>query len=71
MLTDDIVDQLSVRVTNGWNGKDTTYVQIDEKQRIVSLANDEDKRLFERKGRWIYQGVLAIEFNNRLYRVVL
>jgi hypothetical protein len=70
MLTDDIVDQLSVKVTDGWNEKDTTYVQVDGKQCIVSLASLEDKRMFERKGRWIYPGVLALEFNNQLYRVV-
>lgn len=64
-----ILDQLSVKVAEGWNKKDTTYVQLFGTQCPVSSANDEDKRLFERNGRWIYKGVYAVVFQGQLYRV--
>lgn len=64
-----ILDQLSAKVTEGWNKKDTTYVHLFGAQCPVSLANDEDKRLFERNGRWIYNGVYAIVFQGQLYRI--
>ena len=50
---------------------DTTYVRVNGLRAIVSRANDEDERQYRSKGRWIYPGILAVEFNNHLYRVVL
>lgn len=50
---------------------DTTYVRVNGLQAIVSRANDEDKRQYRFRGRWIYPGVLVVEFNDNLYRVVL
>lgn len=70
MLTDKIQEKLSNKVSEGWNETDTTYIHVEGKERIVSLANSEDQRLFQRKGRWIYPGILALEFNNKLYRIV-
>lgn len=70
MLTGEIQERLSNKVSEGWNETDTTYIQVEGKKCIVSLANSEDKRIFERKGRWIYPGVLALEFNGNLYRIV-
>lgn len=70
MLTDEIQEQLSNKVSEGWNETDTTYIRVEGKDRIVSLANSEDQRLFQRKGRWIYPGILALEFNSKLYRIV-
>jgi len=64
-----ILNQLSAKVAEGWNKKDTTYVHLFGAQCPVSPANDEDKRLFERNGRWIYKGVYAIVFQGQIYRV--
>ena len=50
---------------------DTTYVRVNGLRAIVSRANDEDKRQYRFRGRWIYPGVLVVEFNDNLYRVVL
>lgn len=50
---------------------DTTYVRVNVLHAIVSRANDEDERQYRSKGRWIYPGILIVEFNNNLYRVVL
>lgn len=70
MIT-QIISQLSAKVAEGWNMIDTTYVCVNGLRAIVSRANDEDKRQYTIKGRWIYPGVLVVEFNNNLYRVVL
>lgn len=64
-----ILDQLSAKVAEGWNKRDTTYVYLFGGRCPVSLASDEDKRLFERNGRWIYKGVYAVVFEGQLYRV--
>jgi hypothetical protein len=64
-----ILDQLSAKVAEGWNQRDTTYVYLFGSQCPVSPANDEDKRLFERNGRWIYKGVYTIVFQGQLYRI--
>ena len=70
MIT-QITSQLSAKVAEGWNMIDTTYVRVNVLHAIVSRANDEDERQYRSKGRWIYPGVLVVEFNNNLYRVVL
>lgn len=70
-MTTQITSQLSDKVSEGWNMIDTTYVRVNGLHAIVSLANDEDKRQYRFRGRWIYPGVLAVEFNNNLYRVAL
>lgn len=70
MLT-SVCCQLSAKVAEGWNMLDTTYVRVNGLRAIVSRANDEDERQYRSKGRWIYPGILAVEFNNNLYRVVL
>ena len=70
MIT-QITSQLSAKVAEGWNMLDTTYVCVDGLRAIVSCANDEDERQYRSKGRWIYPGILVVEFNNDLYRVVL
>ena len=70
MIT-QITSQLSAKVAEGWNMIDTTYVRVNGLRAIVSRANDEDKRQYTIKGRWIYPGILVVEFNNNLYRVVL
>ena len=66
-----IISLLSDKVSEGWNMIDTTYVRVNGLQAIVSRANDEDKRQYRFRGRWIYPGVLVVEFNDNLYRVVL
>lgn len=66
-----ITSQLSAKVAEGWNMIDTTYVRVNGLHAVVSRANDEDERQYRSKGRWIYPGILAVEFNNNLYRVVL
>lgn len=70
MMT-SILSQLSAKVAEGWNMIDTTYVRVNGLQTVVSRANDEDERQYRSKGRWIYPGILVVEFNNNLYRVVL
>ena len=70
MIT-SILSQLSAKVAEGWNMIDTTYVRVNGLRAIVSRANDEDERQYRSKGRWIYPGILVVEFNNNLYRVVL
>lgn len=70
MMT-SILSQLSAKVAEGWNMIDTTYVRVNGLRAIVSRANDEDERQYRSKGRWIYPGILVVEFNNNLYRVVL
>lgn len=70
MIT-SIIAQLSDKVSEGWNMIDTTYVRVNGLLTVVSRANDEDKRQYTIKGRWIYPGILVVEFNNNLYRVVL
>lgn len=64
-----ILDQLSAKVAEGWNKKDVTYVHLFGTQCPVSPASDEDKRLFDRNGRWIYKGVYCIMFHGNLYRI--
>jgi len=66
-----IISQLSAKVAEGWNMIDTTYVRVNGLRAIVSRANDEDERQYRSKGRWIYPGILVVEFNNNLYRAVL
>lgn len=70
MMT-SILSQLSAKVAEGWNMIDTTYVRVNGLRAIVSRANDEDERQYRSKGRWIYPGIIVVEFNNNLYRVVL
>ena len=70
-MVTQIIFLLSDKVSEGWNLIDTTYVSVNGLRAIVSRANDEDKRQYRSKGRWIYPGILAVEFNNNLYRVVL
>ncbi len=70
MIT-QITSQLSDKVSEGWNMIDTTHVRVNGLHAIVSRANDEDERQYRHKGRWIYPGVLVVEFNDNLYRVVL
>ena len=70
-MTTTIISQLSAKVAEGWNMIDTTYVRVNGLRAIVSRANDEDERQYRSKGRWIYPGILVVEFNNNLYRVVL
>lgn len=70
-MVTQIISLLSDKVSEGWNLIDTTYVSVNGLRAIVSRANDEDKRQYRSKGRWIYPGILAVEFNNNLYRVVL
>lgn len=70
-MVTQITSQLSDKVSEGWNLIDTTYVRVNGLRAIVSRANDEDKRQYRFRGRWIYPGVLVVEFNDNLYRVVL
>lgn len=70
MMT-SILSQLSDKVAEGWNMVDTTYIRVNGLRAIVSRANDEDKRQYRSKNRWIYPGILVVEFNDNLYRVVL
>ena len=70
-MVTQIISLLSDKVAEGWNMIDTTYVRVNGLQAIVSRANDEDKRQYRFRGRWIYPGVLVVEFNDNLYRVVL
>lgn len=70
-MVTQIISLLSDKVSEGWNMIDTTYVRVNGLQAIVSRANDEDKRQYRFRGRWIYPGVLVVEFNDNLYRVVL
>lgn len=70
MMT-SILSQLSDKVAEGWNMIDTTYVRVNGLHAIVSRANDEDERQYRSKNRWIYPGILVVEFNDNLYRVVL
>lgn len=70
-MVTQIISLLSDKVSEGWNMVDTTYIRVNGLRAIVSRANDEDERQYRSKGRWIYPGILAVEFNNNLYRVVL
>ena len=70
-MTPSILSQLSAKVAEGWNMVDTTYVCVNGLRAIVSRANDEDERQYRSKGRWIYPGILVVEFSNNLYRVAL
>ena len=70
-MVTQITSQLSAKVAEGWNMIDTTYVRVKVLHAIVSRANDEDERQYRSKGRWIYPGILVVEFNDNLYRVVL
>lgn len=70
-MVTQIISLLSDKVSEGWNMVDTTYVCVNGLRAIVSRANDEDKRQYRFRGRWIYPGVLVVEFNDNLYRVVL
>ena len=70
-MVTQIISLLSDKVSEGWNMIDTTYVRVNGLRAIVSRANDEDKRQYRFRGRWIYPGVLVVEFNDNLYRVVL
>jgi hypothetical protein len=70
-MTTTIVSQLSAKVAEGWNMIDTTHIRVNGLHAVVSRANDEDERQYRSKGRWIYPGILVVEFNNNLYRVVL
>jgi hypothetical protein len=70
-MVTSIISQLSAKVAEGWNMIDTTYVRVNGLRAIVSRANDEDERQYRSKGRWIYPGILVVEFNNNLYRAVL
>lgn len=70
-MRQQVTTQLSAKVAEGWNMIDTTYVCVNGLRAIVSRANDEDERQYRSKGRWIYPGILVVEFNNNLYRVVL
>lgn len=70
-MRQQVTTQLSAKVAEGWNEKDTTHIHINGACAIVSPANDEDKRRYTAPGKWIYPGVYVTEFNNNLYRVVL
>jgi hypothetical protein len=70
-MVTSIISQLSAKVAEGWNMIDTTYVCVNGLRTIVSLVNDEDERQYRSKGRWIYPGILVVEFDSNLYRVVL
>lgn len=63
--------QLSAKVAEGWNMKDTKHIRINGARAMVSPANDEDKRRYVAPGNWIYPGIYIAEFNNNLYRIVL
>ena len=65
-----ILDQLSAKVAEGWNKRDTTYVQLFGTQCPVSPANDEDKRLFERNGRWIYKVYTQLCFRDNCIELI-
>jgi hypothetical protein len=70
-MRQQIETQLSAKVAEGWNMKDTKHIHINGKRAMVSLANDEDKRRYVAPGNWIYPGVYVMKFNNNLYRIVL
>ena len=70
-MVTQIISLLSDKVSEGWNMIDTTYIRVNGLQAVVSCANDEDKRQYRFRGRWIYPGVLVVEFNDNLYRVAL
>lgn len=70
-MKQQITTQLSAKVAEGWNEKDTAYIHISGKCATVSPANDEDKRRYIAPGNWIYPGVYIMKFNNNLYRIVL
>ena len=71
IMRQQIITQLSAKVAEGWNMKDTTYIHINRTRAMVSPANNEDQRRYVAPGKWIYPGVYVTEFNNNLYRVVL
>lgn len=64
-----IIDQLSDKVSEGWNMIDTTYIRVNNAAAIVSPANDDDKRRYQSPGNWIYPGIYTIEFKDKLYRI--
>ena len=70
-MRQQITTQLSDKVSEGWNEKDTTYICVNGTRAMVSPANNEDQRRYVFPGNWIYPGVYVTEFNNSLYRVVL
>lgn len=70
-MRQQITTQLSAKVAEGWNMKDTTYICINGARAMVSPANHEDQRRYVVPGNWIYAGVYVSEFNNNLYRIVL
>jgi hypothetical protein len=70
-MRQQIETQLSAKVAEGWNMKDTTHVRINGTRALVSSANNEDQRRYVVPGNWIYPGVYVTEFNGNLYRIVL
>lgn len=70
-MRQQVTTQLSAKVAEGWNMKDSIHVRINGARAMVSPANDEDKRRYTAPGKWIYPGVYIVEFNGNLYRVVL
>ena len=70
-MRQQITNQLSAKVAEGWNMKNITHIQINGARAIVSPANNEDQRRYVAPGNWIYPGVYVTEFSNNLYRVVL
>lgn len=70
-MKQQVTIQLSAKVAEGWNEKDTTHIRINGASAMVSPANDEDKRRYVAPGNWIYTGVYIVEFNGNLYRIVL
>ena len=70
-MRQQIENQLSAKVAEGWNEKDTTYIHVNGAHAIVFPANDEDQRRYVAPGNWIYPGVYIMKFNNNLYRIVL
>ena len=71
MMRQQITTQLSAKVAEGWNEKDTTHIRINGACAMVSPANNEDQRRYVAPGNWIYADVYIMEFNGNLYRIVL
>lgn len=70
-MRQQVTTQLSAKVAEGWNEKDTTHIHINGTRAMVSPANNEDERRYVAPGNWIYPGVYVMKFNNNLYRIVL
>ena len=68
-MSEIILQQLSDKTAEGWNGIDPVNIEVNSRELVVYPANAEDERRYRAFGRWIYPSVYCIEYNDKLYRI--